>query len=439
MPTNHNSSDNSLSYTKIHKGVDFDAMIRNAMNSSSSEKIADYSDAGEKDIFVQDLERGSASSSNGSDADAMSLGSDDISVDGESSASEDKKGHHEASNLPLVNDDESVMDMKNPAPVCQSVSSYVDQLNHRGLVRRSRLIKASVFAIFVALIVGVALAVVSVTGKKGNGQEVLVQPPASEDQSSSLEDVGLQNVVDKPFRSGDITIDATLSLSGLVIPSGELQAVKDILERTIGATVSNFLTQDQAVMDVTVTSIDFGERILNRVLENDAIVAFKITLKATCLDCDDKTLQSMGEDMCRNVISRLNQAIDTGVLTYDLLQQALSVNAVDGVFEGKCSQWNNGLSQSTQPPTPQEIAAFNIPSPSTSSISSSTVATTMASNTPSPTLSPTLALVTDAFTKPPVGFAPTDPPVFTAPPVEFATANPTKRPTRRPTLRPTPR
>ena len=32
---NHSSSDTSLSFTKIHQGVDFDALIENAMNSSS--------------------------------------------------------------------------------------------------------------------------------------------------------------------------------------------------------------------------------------------------------------------------------------------------------------------------------------------------------------------------------------------------------------------
>ena len=37
---NQSSSDNSLSYTKIHQGVDFDALIENAMN-ASSEMIAE--------------------------------------------------------------------------------------------------------------------------------------------------------------------------------------------------------------------------------------------------------------------------------------------------------------------------------------------------------------------------------------------------------------
>lgn len=493
---NHSSSDTSLSFTKIHHGVDFDALIENAMN-SSSEMVAgdnkaaaadvDAVDSNENDNYGEDLEKGSVSttSSNDTYGDDMSLGSDDISVDnGDNIRVEEQKTKNHGANYephaPLVNDDESVMEMKNPAPVCQSVSSYVDQLNRRDR-SKSRLIRAGVFAILVAVIVGIALAIVS-TGKKGN-----TQLAAPKDQSSPGANTGDESVLDKLFRSAELTMDGTISLSGLVVPNGELEIVKDTLEKTIGGTVSSSLASGQTVTDVTVSSIDSGDRrILYRALQSIALASYTITVKESCRDCDDNKLQSMRKALYQKVASGLDEAIDTGEFTENLHMQAkisdnsalLSAIAIDGDFESQAEWLDNGLPP-TQFPIPETIPEFDVPEfdmpefdipefdipelttqPSPSPISTSgeiatliditsspvsqavTVTTppptTKTPVTPRPTPSPvTRAPVTRApFAPPPVEFAPTDPPVFTAPPVEFATDKPTKSPTRRPTLRP---
>jgi hypothetical protein len=461
--SNRSSSDNSMSFNKIHHGDDFDAMIQNAM-SASSEQVSEAANIAHPsendDNFTEDLERGSlsAGSSAGSDADANSLGSDDISV------VSDEEDHQDSfvSHVPLVNDDESVMEMKNPAPVSQSVSSYVDQLNRRER-GKSRLIIAGVFAFFIAFTVGITFAVISVTGSKekgvGTGQVVGQSPGSPKDQNSPGVNAGEENILDNLFRSVEIIIDGTISLSGLVIPTGMLKAVKDSLEKAIAETVSNSLTQDQTVTGVIVT-LSRG-RVLYRVLNDISVVVFEMTVKEKCRDCDDKILQSMKETLYQRVVSGLMEAIDTGDFTDNLHKQAktsgnnalLSVNAIDADFAMRASQPTQPNNQVPEfilpqlpPPSPtlppstiSNVATYS-PVAQTTYVSTPHP-TTMAPITPSPTLSPvTAAPVTKApFALPPVEFAPTDPPVLTAPPVVLATPNPTKNPTNSPTLRPTPR
>ena len=483
MPSNPDfnlpSGENSLSLNKIYQGEDFDDAIINAMNASSEKVAADYGiDAGmhrreSNKNYDGDVEIGSFSrgSSDGSEADNMSLESDDMSMVSDSSDKNDNNDndHHDSfvPHVPLVNDDESVMEMKNPAPVSQSVSSYVDQLNRkeRG---KSTLIKAGVFLIFIAIIVGVPLAVVSLTGNKSKGvsdDNVVVQSPGSQnDKNSPWANAGDENVLDNLFRSVEITMNGTLSLSGLAIPTGSIEAVKVVLGQAIAETVSNSLTQDQTVMDVTVKSIDDGGgRILFRVLEDGfSLVEYEMTVKEKCRDCNDNILQSMREALYQQVASDLIDAIDTGDFTDNLHKQAknsgnnllLSAIVIDGDFEAHSSlstQPNNELSPAlpTQPPTPQRIPAFTLPQlppppptpPPSATIYVITRSPTTAPITPSPTLSPvTTSPATEApFTLPPVEFVPTDPPVLTAPPVELLTLKPTKSPTKRPTARPTPR
>lgn len=69
---------------------------------------------------------------------------------------------------PLINDDESTIDMRPPAPQIQSVSSFVEQLNRREK-NKSKLFKAGACALFVAIIVGVVLVVITFTG--GNNED----------------------------------------------------------------------------------------------------------------------------------------------------------------------------------------------------------------------------------------------------------------------------
>ena len=103
--------------------------------------------------------------STNTESDAASLDSiGDIS--GKSNVSDlEKEDEGEALYIsqPLVNDDESTIDMRPPAPETQTVSSYVDQLNQQER-RKEKMIKAAAFSILVAIIIGVVLAVVTLTG-----------------------------------------------------------------------------------------------------------------------------------------------------------------------------------------------------------------------------------------------------------------------------------
>jgi hypothetical protein len=466
---NQSKSDNSMSsFNKIHQGDEFDAMIQNVMKASSEQVSEDYGAAENMTHpieidgnFDEDLEKGSHSmgSSSRSDADALSLGSDDISVD---SDTDDHHDSHDSivSHVPLVNDDESVMELKNPAPVSQSVSGYVDQLNRREQ-GKSRLIKAGVFAIFIAVVVGIALAVVSVTGNREKGVGT-----GPNDQNSTGINAGDQNVPDNLFRSVEVLIDGTISLSGLVIPTGMLETVKGSLEKAIAETASKLLTQDQRVKDVIVTSIvNGGGRVLLRVLGDISVVVYEMTVEERCRDCDDKILQGMKETLYEQVVSDLIEAIDTGDFTDNLHKQAktygnsvlLSVYAIDADFERHSSQPtqpNNEVPEFTLPqlpPPPPTLPPSHVSIPHPTTLAPITPSPTLSPVTaapatkspisPSPTLSPvTAAPATKApFALPPVDFAPTNPPVLIAPPVGLATPNPTKNPTNSPTLQPTPR
>jgi hypothetical protein len=374
--------------------------------------------------------------------------------------------HDSISHAPLVNDDESVIEMKEPAPVSQSVSSYVDQLNRkeRG---KSIFIKTGVLLAIIAIIVGVSLAVVSRNGNESKDvSDGNVQSPAS-----PWEGTGDENVLDNIFRSVEVTMNGTLSLSGPVIPNDKLADVKDTLESSISETVSKSLTQDQNVVDVTVTSIDgIGRRFLYRVLEEDnVLVEYVMTVQERCRDCNDNILQAMREGLYQQVMSDFIKAVATGDFTEVLHDQAknsgnnalLSAIATDGNFEPQSAlpaQPNNAISRTspTQSPTPQQVPEFNLPQilppsptqpprpiPGEATNPPAPAAQAVVS-TPSPTtLTPTLSPVTTApatqapFSLPPVEFAPTDPPVLTAPPVELMTMKPTKSPTKRPTPRPT--
>jgi len=102
----------------------------------------------------------------GDDDDAASLDSEEIS--GGSDVSEVEKERNMYAPPPLINDDESTVDMRPPAPQSQTVSSYVDQLN-RTERSKGRLIRAGAFAIVIAIVVGVILAVVSLGGGRKDG------------------------------------------------------------------------------------------------------------------------------------------------------------------------------------------------------------------------------------------------------------------------------
>lgn len=501
MQSNSDFSLPSGKKSRIYKGEDFDDAIINAMDASSERASSDYGAAADMHRNEDyndyddddDVERGSLNtdSSGGSEADGMSLQSDDISIDSDSDCSGEDENKDEddhvsvISNVPLVNDDESVMEMKNPAPVSQSVSSYVNQLNRkeRG---KTWLITAGVL-IFIAITVGVPLAVTSLSGNKSkgvsDGNTVEQSSDSQTDQNIPSVFANDENALDKLFRSVEVTMNGAISLSGLVIPTGESEVAKDVLEKAITETVSKSLTRDQTLMNLSVTSIGESKgRILYRVLEEGIfVVKYEMIVKERCRDCNDNVFESIRKALYIQVASDVIKAIATGDFNDDLHNQAkiagnnalLSAIAFDGFFERQASLSTQPTAPPTRLPTPQlqPIPAFNIPqrplppskqpsSPITAFLPQlpppptlrpspiSPVAqatyfdtpspTTMAPVTSSPSLSPvTEAPVTQApFTLPPVEFAPTDPPVIVTP---KPTRRPTKRPTPRPTIWPTPR
>ena len=114
--------------------------------------------------------------------DIASLNSDDIS--GGSSVSDvekqQRKEQREFVARPLINDDESTVDMRPPAPVNQSVSSYVDALNQQQM-RKNRIVRAGMVLVLLGILVGIVLGIVSVTGNNESGTS---EPSESVDGSS---------------------------------------------------------------------------------------------------------------------------------------------------------------------------------------------------------------------------------------------------------------
>lgn len=168
----------------FHGGADFDDMIAQAIEQTTKksgggdahdgideESAVNGEQSGKTVIVDSSLPFNDDKSMSESDHDAgdlNSLGSDDISGGSDVSDVEEQETNFVA--VPLINDDESTIDMRPPAPVQNTVSSYVEALN-RQQNQKSRIIKAGVFLILIAVIVGVVLAIVSVTGGGGGGSD----------------------------------------------------------------------------------------------------------------------------------------------------------------------------------------------------------------------------------------------------------------------------
>jgi len=154
----------------IAKAMEAESKMESAPTNTNSERIAVKGTPG--DLENRQSNRGTGNDySYGSapEHDAASLDSGEISGESDISAMDAEHGENGKTNpynpSPLVNDDESTIDMRPPAPNNQTVSSYVDQLN-RSERSKGRLIKAGSFAICIAIVVGVVLAVISLTGNK---------------------------------------------------------------------------------------------------------------------------------------------------------------------------------------------------------------------------------------------------------------------------------
>lgn len=149
---------------------DFDDMISSAViepTRRGQQSQEGYNGQDENAPIMVDLTPDDAPSE---DDDMNSLNSDDISGGSDISDVEQareangKAGNKNFTPRPLINDDESTVDMRPPAPVNQSVSSYVEALNQQQ-TRKNRIVKCGMVFILLGLVIGVVLAIVSVTGK----------------------------------------------------------------------------------------------------------------------------------------------------------------------------------------------------------------------------------------------------------------------------------
>ena len=175
-PVKYKSSTDSgtLSDDKdYYDGMDLSDMISGVLEPtrrSKQEKQQQHYE-GEEEGQIVDITPGHAHAS--ASEDECSLHSDDIY--GGSDISDVEKQQRESQSKqnfvvpPLINDDESTVDMRPPAPVNQSVSSYVEALN-RQQTRKNRIIKLGLCFVSLGLIAGVAFGIVSVTSNKNESE-----------------------------------------------------------------------------------------------------------------------------------------------------------------------------------------------------------------------------------------------------------------------------
>eukprot|EP00804_Cyclotella_cryptica_P023257 CCRYP_000445-RD/>CCRYP_000445-RD protein AED:0.02 eAED:0.02 QI:275/1/1/1/1/1/3/925/365 len=176
---------NGVKKSEYYNGEDFDDMIADVMEmepsrrngSNSSDQYEDDEEARPANVVdVTPDDKSMSTSSDPEEAEMNSLNSDDISggsdiSDVEEQARRNNKKDSKSRNFvppPLINDDESTVDMRPPAPVNQSVSSYVEALNQQQN-RKNRIVRFGVMFILLGVVIGVVLAIVSVSGGNKNG------------------------------------------------------------------------------------------------------------------------------------------------------------------------------------------------------------------------------------------------------------------------------
>jgi hypothetical protein len=184
-----NGSHRNADDNEYYNGDDFDDMIAGAIKPTrrgQQHRADEYENNYEQDNHYQGSMVDTTPDENvNSDLEdeVASLNSDDIS--GGSSVSDvenqQRKEQREFVARPLINDDESTVDMRPPAPVNQSVSSYVDALNQQQ-TRKNRIVRAGMVFVLLGILVGVVLGIVSVTGNNKGGTN---EPNESVDGSSS--------------------------------------------------------------------------------------------------------------------------------------------------------------------------------------------------------------------------------------------------------------
>lgn len=229
-------------------------------------------------VDLEDLEEGGG----GIGSDASSLDSKEIS--GQSILSDVDVDIREMETSytppPLINDDESTIDMRPPAPQVQTVSSFVEQLNRREK-GKSKLFKAGVCALFVAIIVGVVLVVITFTGGNNNdsSQQMNSQELKSEQSTSSSSS--------SPTRSPVVETTPTIHLvqmtfqnvpTGYRLPAGDAASLVSFTTELLG----DYVEDPYKVLEVAYAREDGANNrilLLSRMLSSDVAIPLRIVMQ----------------------------------------------------------------------------------------------------------------------------------------------------------------
>lgn len=382
----------------------------------------------EKDDISVDLENLERKDSDLSSSDVASLGSEEI-ISGGSDISEEVERQKNYVPQPLVNDDESTIDLRPPAPHSQTVSSYVNQLNRQER-SKSRLIKAGAFAILVAIVVGIVLAVLSLSGNKNGGGD-------GSSQVESTTGVATDQTSSRPT-SASTTMKPVLPLTtetihpvqltfenmpvGYRLPDDEQTSIISFIEELL----NDHLDDSFELLDVAYARVGGGvnpRRLLSSRYQNvrRRLENFSLPLRIVV-----KGPKNFTEDFIREYLIGVLRDQSNDIVTY---VQAVDMEAFRNVrVTPETYDFADLIEPTASPSLPPHIS-LSTASPSLTT--QANVSTTSPSWPPISDPPTTRAPVT--VTSAPITSAPT-----TKSPTRYPTKNPTSMPSRYPTARPTP-
>jgi hypothetical protein len=361
------------------------------------------------------------SSSDGGDEDA-SLDSSDISGESTISAvSETAMKYHVG---PLVNDDESTIDMRPPAPVISTVSSYVDQLNQHER-SKARFFKAGVCATCIAVIVGVLLAIIAATGDKdegGIGSQVTTSTGLPTHVNRIPSSAPVVVAVD-PFPMDTIhPIQLTLQN----IPDGPLSAdYRASIVSFVELMLVESLGESFELLDVADVGGDGGtSRGLALSRRLDFTLKLRIVVRGPSNNSEDDVrsyLMDVINSRSEDIVSYL-ESLDSDAFKY----VAISVGAFDITALAASPQTEIPTAARTVEPSVSPTEAPTVVSTSKVDVDTPTPSSSLETDLPT-----TVAPVTES----PLSSPETDLPTTVA----LVTESPTKKPSLRPTRNPIPR
>jgi len=381
-----------------------------------------------------DSSGGDSSSNAGSGSDVASLDSDEITREETETGGEAKQRHEDYYlPAPLVNDDESTVDMRPPAPRTETVSSYVDQLN-RSEQSKGRLIKAGAFAIVIATIVGIVLAVVSLTGSEGVGEsQTRVATPANETISVSVRPTR-QPATSTPaptMSPKPMSLLATLTFENLAADHALTESSRQSIATFVEELLVDHLDDSFELFEVASYQRNGGHA---RHLASLAM-PLRIVLKGPSNFSPDVILSYITRvitERLRNIENFLKAS------DWDLFQSVhVELSEIYYFNEPLVPMASTSASPQTGIPTASPSLSPQTEHPTTSPSRHPITWPSRSPQTEIPTASPSKP---PEEVPPPVTEQPsTEAPMTPSPITKNPTENPTPRPTQRPTLNPTPR